>query len=119
MLAVEPLQESDGCLVILRRIGIGPGKVGRRILGVEVGPLKSRWEKAIAEIILAGTGGSARIINGNEGRKLVVFRTQCVSRPRTEGRKPFHGKSGVHEILTLRMSARLRMQGVHEAKVVG
>ena len=117
--AIEALEQAHGRLVVLGGIGGGAGQVGWRILGAEVGPLKSGRKEAVPEVVLTGTGGASGIVDGNEGGEFVVLRTEGVGGPRTEGGETLHGEARVHEILTLRMGAGLGMEGVHEAEIIG
>jgi len=85
-------------------------EIGGGIFGVEVGALEGGGEEAVAEVVLTGAGHAAWVVDGDEGGKIFVVRTEGVGGPGTEGGEAFHGEAGVHEVLTLGVGGGLGVE---------
>ncbi len=108
MICIQHFQQVDRLPVILHGQLFWPIEIVWRILCIEVGSLKSRGQKPISEIVLSTARQSAWIVYRDEGRQLLVFRSECIRRPCTKRRKPFHRKAGVHKVFALWMGAGVR-----------
>ena len=118
MMCVESLNDVTSCRIIFPIELIWTLKVFWRTCCTEVGALKCCWQKTISKVVFSTACETARIINCNKCRKVFVLGAECVGCPCTKRWKAFHCEPGVHEVLTLRMSARLGVEGVNEAEFI-
>ena len=76
-------------------------------------------EEAVTEVVFAGAGHAAGVVDGDEGREIFIVGTKSVGDPGSEGGKAFHGEAGVHEVFALRVGGGHGVEGVEKAEVVG
>ena len=62
------------------------------------GVLEGGVEEAVGPAIRAALRHASRILNGHEGRQVLVFTVERVIDPGAHARKPIEHKAGVHEI---------------------
>lgn len=119
VVSVEAFEDLGGEAVVGGGVAVGTTQVGGRIFGVEVGALEGGGEEAVAEVIFAGAGHAAGVVDGDEGGEVFVIGSEGVGDPGAEGGKALHGETGVHEVFALGVGGGHGVEGVEEAEVIG